>query len=97
MDKPILELLTFVSNLDFRDFGPLGLKSEVRGPRKNCVHFRDQNLKMTQLTFPMRPNGQERPICRDPATLEKIEKIDENLPFYAFWANVSQATMDGAL
>ena len=56
---------------------PLGLKSENRDPKKNCVHFRDQNLKMTQLTFPMRPNGQERPIRRDPATPEKIKEINE--------------------
>ena len=40
---------------------------------------------MTQLTFAMRPNGQKRPIRRDPATLEKIEKIDEKLTFWAFY------------
>ena len=49
-----------------------GLKLEVRGPRKNCVHFWDQNLEMTQLTSPMRPNGQKQPICRDPATPKKF-------------------------
>ena len=58
------------------DNGVKGLQSEVRGPRKNCVHFRCRNLKMTQLTFPMRPNGQKRPIRRDLATPEKIKRID---------------------
>ena len=48
---------------------PEGLRSEIReaGPRKNCVHFRDQNLNMTQLRFPMQPNGQQWPIRQDPA------------------------------
>ena len=46
---------------------------------------------MTQLTFPMRPNGQERPIRRDPAIPEKIKKIDEKLHFCAFYIGKSQS------
>ena len=40
---------------------------------------------MTQFTFPMRPNGQKRPNPRDPATPEKIKKIDNNYIFVAFY------------
>ena len=60
---------------------------ESGSEKKMCTFLRSK-VKITQSTFPMRPNGQTRPIPRDPATLGKIKKIYGLLSFFVVYIKI---------
>ena len=59
------------------------IRLEIGGPgsEKSSVHFWGRYPKMTQFTFPMRPNG---PSALSPGPLKRIQKIHFCCPFVFF-------------
>ena len=65
-----------------------------QGLKVSLFQQKDQNLKMTKLTFSMRTNGQKRHIPRDPVIIEKLKK--KTMTYHLFRCPVDSARPGGA-